>query len=475
MKTDRRGIWLSLAVLLAGLEITTLITRRVQRLVEETRWQDFEFSCSEIEGKIMERLSFCETILRSGAAVSAQAGGMSRENWHEFVKQQDLDRRAPGIQGIGFALLIPPADLADHVRQTRAAGFPAYQVRPEGDRPLYSAIIYLEPFTNRNLRAFGYDMLSESARRAAMERARDQNATALSGKVTLVQENDQNVQAGTLMYVPVYRRGLPLLTVDERRAALIGWAYSPYRMTDLMRGIMKGRDDSQWQNIHLAIYDGEAANPQTLLFSSMPDPASGEASSRELTLRHRIVAAGRPWSLHFMSHTPDNGLWFNRNAGLAALGGTSTSLFLAGLLFALFSTRSLARQLADRLTVELQASEEKFRAIADYTIDLELWFNGAGHILWVSPSVERITGYTPAEVLVRPEFMGTIMTPLAGNATSLAALREGITRGTTGLNLEFQCRHKSGAPIWLGFSWQPIFNREGTPLGLRANGRDITA
>ena len=40
-----------------------------------------------------------------------------------------------------------------------------------------------------------------------------------------------------------------------------------------------------------------------------------------------------------------------------------------------------------------------FRAIADSTFDWENWFDTQGRLLWVSPSVERITGYSVAECL----------------------------------------------------------------------------
>ena len=45
----------------------------------------------------------------------------------------------------------------------------------------------------------------------------------------------------------------------------------------------------------------------------------------------------------------------------------------------------------------LGESEEKFRAIANYTVDWENWLGPDLELLWVSPSVERITGYSAAE------------------------------------------------------------------------------
>jgi CHASE1-domain containing sensor protein len=100
-------------------------------------------------------------------------------------------------------------NLPQHIQKIRQEGFPGYKICPEGDREIYSSIIYLEPFSDRNLRAFGYDMFSEPVRRKSMEQARDTNIAALSGKITLVQETGKQVQAGNLMYVSDTERVCP--------------------------------------------------------------------------------------------------------------------------------------------------------------------------------------------------------------------------------------------------------------------------
>lgn len=77
---------------------------------------------------------------------------------------------------------------------------PCARSGPRGSDPR----IHLEPFAGRNLRAFGYDMLSEPTRRAAMEASRDKNKVVHSGKVLLVHETETDVQAGLLMFALVY-------------------------------------------------------------------------------------------------------------------------------------------------------------------------------------------------------------------------------------------------------------------------------
>ena len=80
------------------------------------------------------------------------------------IRDRRLDERFPGIQGVGFSLVVPPDQKAAHTAAIRREGFPDYAIRPDGERELYTSIIYLEPFSGRNLRAFGYDCLLYTSR-----------------------------------------------------------------------------------------------------------------------------------------------------------------------------------------------------------------------------------------------------------------------------------------------------------------------
>ena len=286
------------------------------------------------------------------------------KEWHRFTDRQKVEQQLPGIQGIGFAQLIPDSQLVQHLQEIRAEGFPQYRVWPDGQRDIYSSIIYLEPFADRNLRAFGYDMLSEPVRCEAMERARDQDAAALSGKVVLVQESDKDVQAGTLMYVPVYRLGMPYETVAQRRAAILGWVYSPYRMNDLMQGVLGGSDVEGNHLIHLEIFDGDKASPETLLYDSQSAGGNERVPASAFTLQTPVDSAGRRWTLCFtqsgnLAAAVDYGkVW------LVLLGGTSISLLLFGLSLSLLNTRFSARQIAEKLTADNKTLEE-FNHVAE--------------------------------------------------------------------------------------------------------------
>ena len=472
----RSGLFLSIAVFLAGIFLTVQVGRFTHSSADAIERNDFEYQCKEIEKESLNRLQDCEAILRRGVAFfSHSTEQLTREEWRGFIANQNpVGPRWSGIQGVGFARVISRANLRRHEEDVRAEGFPDYQIRPVGDRETYSAIIYIEPFDNRNHRALGFDMLSEPVRRTAMELARDQNEAALSGKVVLVQETDQDIQAGTLMYLPLYRLNAPLASVGDRRAALLGWVYSPYRMDDLMGSIQARLTHSDGRTMRLEVFDGDLAARTALLYDSEASSSPLAAGGTNRTKEIQIKFAGRGWTLRLTRPDPETALLLKPSVLVAVIGGTSTSLFLAGLLFSLFYTRFKAKEMAWQLTGELRSSEERFRAIADYTVDLELWFDQFGEVLWVSPSVERITGYSPAAVMELPNFIGLIATADSANAEALAALDAGVARGGADSVREFHCHHKNGKTFWLSMSWQPIFDRSSRPIGLRASGRDVT-
>jgi len=361
-----------LLLLLVGLSITGLAVRAVKSALDDEAEQNFKFACDALQARVEERLHAHEQILRSGAGFFADTDGVSREEWHEFAERQKVDQTLPGIQGIGFAMLVPREQLAAHMSQIRAEGFPEYRVRPEGERELYSSIIFLEPFTGRNLRAFGYDMLTEPVRRAAMEQARDEDATVLSGKVTLVQEDGHDVQTGTLMYAPVYRMGEPRSTLAERRAAIIGWVYSPYRMNDLMEGVLDRRSLLEARQIHLQIFDGTLATPAALLYDSGLGSHKPSVAVTPISRRAWVNAVGRDWLLSFVRAGGPGSDTDYAKAWLVGCLGVFTTLLLAGLVYSLHTTRGKAEVMARRLTKDLSQSEERWK----YALE------GAGDGVW---------------------------------------------------------------------------------------------
>jgi len=260
---ERRYRW-SWLVLVAGLLLTFLIWCGLRTLALDDAKQQFAIHAKSLVDAIEGRMNQHGQILLGGAGLFKANDSVDRTQWHSYVERLNLAKNYPGILGMGYAQAIRQADLQAHIAAIRAEGFPSYRVWPAGKRGLYTPIIFLEPFSGRNMAAFGYDMFSDGTRAQAMRRAGKTGKTAISGKVKLVQENQGKVQAGFLMYVPNYAKHQLLRTDAERWAALQGFIYSPYRMDDLMSGIL----GDQKSDVDFAIYDGTMIGDKTLMYES---------------------------------------------------------------------------------------------------------------------------------------------------------------------------------------------------------------
>jgi CHASE1-domain containing sensor protein len=243
----------SVIALIVFLALTIILYFNIENNNHEIAAREFDYRAQEIKTAIEHRMNEYRQVLRSGAGLFEASDTVSREDWKRFVETLNINESYPGIQGVGFTKRVQPKDLNRHIASVRKEGFPDYKIWPEGKRDEYTSIIYLEPFSGRNLRAFGYDMFSEPVRHRAMREARDNGRTAVSGKVILVQETGKGVQSGFLMYMPLFKRNMPVNTLEERRNALLGYVYSPFRMNDLLKGIL-GKD---LPDVHLQIYDGK--------------------------------------------------------------------------------------------------------------------------------------------------------------------------------------------------------------------------
>ena len=126
-----------------------------------------------------------------------------------------------------------------------------------------------------------------------------------------------------------------------------------------------------------------------------------------------------------------------------------------------------------RMEEKLQASETRYRIVADNTHDWEYWSSPQGRILYVSPSCQRITGYTASEFEAAPDLAFRIVHPddLAQYEAHVAETR---TENATSSSLEFRIVYRDGTIKWIGHVCQPVFDESGCFLGRRGSNRDIT-
>lgn len=345
------GGWLVFGL---GILATWLVWLHASSVIEENARKRFHEIAIDQRDLLLNRMKDYEQVLLGAAGLVNSSDKVERREWREYVDSLRLDLTLPGIQGVGYAEMVPAKAKAAHEARIRAEGFPNYAISPPGERAVYSSIVYLEPFSGRNLRAFGYDMYSEPVRHAAMQRAADTQDPAWSGKVRLVQEEgDGKPQPGFLVYVPIYAKNKPLRSVDERRAALVGFVYSPFRASDMLGQLYQ--DPRRLFEIQL--YDGEI-QPDNLFYASA-----------EITTVPRFVIdlpidiGGVRWMARFSS---------NENFNRAEYSDLPLILFISVLsteclLFLAFLLDARRRKHIEATTRALEKSNREIRLLAAMT------------------------------------------------------------------------------------------------------------
>ncbi|WP_312910321.1 CHASE domain-containing protein [Stutzerimonas nitrititolerans] len=465
----RNGIaWLVLAFTLLG---QLLILQQLRANSDRAAEQQFELLVGKVTNAIEQRLIDHEQILFGAAGLFAASGEVSRAQWRAYVERQQLADRYPGIQGVGFSKVVRASERDAHEQSIRAEGFADYRIQPEGERPVYMPIVYLEPFNDRNRAAFGYDMYAEPVRHQAMRQAASTGKSRISGKVILRQETHGKVQAGVLIYVPLYHPAMPLETAEQRMDALLGFAYSPYRMDDLMEGILGAAD----LNLSLRIYSGPTQQAEQLLFASKEHAPGDAAHSQDV----QLSIYGGTWTLH-MESLPAFESGFSANEGLVAVLGAGISLLLFFLISSLAFRQRRAEILAGQMTERirenkraLQLSEERLSLALKGSND-GLWdLNLAADTFYASPRTWHMLGYQPGELQLSTRLWEQVLVAEDLPRTR-AQLAQTMLSRLDQFTSELRFRHKDGRTVPVLVRGYIQRDAQGQPLRISGTSMDLT-
>jgi PAS domain S-box-containing protein len=340
-----------LVVLAVCLGLTGLVWHQLRQAEDLALLDEFSGNARRITERVQELLADYANTL-GGVAGMLEAAPPTRLGFRNYLAHLDWQRDLPALQAIAYAEVIHAADLPRHQARIRAEGYADYSVRPAGVRPEYAVNIFVEPFNAVNRRGFGFDLLSEPERRAALERARDINMLSMTGALTLVVDGDGAAAKvpGVLLFRPVYRAGAPINTIEERRQAIQGFAVAAFRVGDLLKSV---RDGAEHAGLLLRVSNAAVPGNQAILFDAADDNWAGEA---RFTARTEVSVGGRTWQLDyresptFLKHAE------NRRSNPIGIAGILLSVMLSVLVEQMLMARQRTEARAREMTAELAAS-----------------------------------------------------------------------------------------------------------------------
>jgi len=288
----RYAPWLVLAL---SLTITYLLWQNAHSTSIQEQRIGFNSEANDIGDRIHRRIEYYEQVLHGVRAFYLNQHEMEHAEFTGYISSLEIDKNFPGIQGVSFAPLVSDAHKSAHIASQRSSGLSGYTIQPEGKRPSYAPVAYIEPRNLRNARVLGFDNLSSPTRKATIEQARDEDRAVISEKLVLKQTSDQPSQAGFLMFLPVFQHGAAHDSLAARRANIDGWFAASFHMSDLMVGIL----DEYSQGLSINIFDEGVISEQNLM-CSFPEGVS-QRPSPHFTTVVPVEIAGHKWSVQVSS------------------------------------------------------------------------------------------------------------------------------------------------------------------------------
>ncbi|MEG3639548.1 ATP-binding protein [Magnetococcus sp. PR-3] len=126
--------------------------------------------------------------------------------------------------------------------------------------------------------------------------------------------------------------------------------------------------------------------------------------------------------------------------------------------------REVCQQLSQDVTT--------YRNIANFTHDWESWFDAEGHVKWINPAVQRVTGYTITRCMQMQSYPQDLFH--ADDRLALSQLMKEGRAGAVAHDVSLRVKHREGDLRWVSLSLQPMLTDSGEKLGFRTSIRDIS-
>jgi signal transduction histidine kinase len=362
------------------------------RSIESDAEARFVNHARHAQSVINVRVKSYTDLLRSTGSMIQSTDVLTQQNFHEFVSGLDLARNFPAVDYINFAVYVPEERRDTFVNGlrtdiSRVFGRPVdVDITPPGIRSAYLIVAFIEP-APPSAHYYGVDLMANRYFGTQLVEERDRGVIFSAGSPIQVLSRPNNIYLG--MRMPVYRNGMPVDTIEQRRAAYTGSLGIAFSVPKLLHGVM---DEVPIKGLRMTLYDAgprldmPGRNAPKKLFtlfdsegtSSNPTPALDEGDD-VFSVTLPLDFNGRPWKTVYnvrksALYTGFDGYY----PKLMMVFGFLGSVLAYALLHMLTSSRRAALALAQEMTSELresqtklQLSHQKLRRLADHAYQIK--------------------------------------------------------------------------------------------------------
>jgi signal transduction histidine kinase len=363
-----------------------------ERSIERDAEERFDNHARYAQNVISVRIKSYTDLLRGAGSMIRSTDVLTHAQFHDYVQGLQLNTQYPAVDSINYAVYVLGKERREFERRFKAemgawVG-PATQlgISPPQERRDYLVVTYIEPDLSTPGH-YGVDLMANPYIRNQLAIARDDGSLYASGTRIPALSRPNDAHLG--MRMPIYRKGLPADTPEQRHHAYMGSLGIAFSVPRLLQGVL---DETPIAHMRMTLYDkgphfdasGREVNigPVTQFDSkgtqSVPRPALDHGDDY-FTITLPLDFNGRPWETVFS--VPKADLYTDADTyypKLMMAFGFLGSILLYALLHMLTSSRQAALALAREMTSELresqhklQLSHQKLRRLADHAYQIK--------------------------------------------------------------------------------------------------------
>jgi CHASE1-domain containing sensor protein len=257
----RIPLLVALVVMAIGLTLSVHYADVARQSAENDARIRFSRQAEQVESDLQGQIAELVHLLDGVRGFTRARPSFSGAEFQEFASAMDLRRDFPGVRALGYVARVSQSALPAFVARQHRAGRPDFALSPPvspGDRYV---VEFLEPVVGNEV-AIGYDIGSESVRRAAAQTAMRTGNSAMSQRIQLVQ--DERKHPAFLILVPVFAGGVAPLTEEDRMRDLRGWVDAPVVLSELMAS----GESFDTQQANFQLFDGPELRADSLIMTA---------------------------------------------------------------------------------------------------------------------------------------------------------------------------------------------------------------
>lgn len=396
-KTDANRKWIVTIPVIAALLITISLFQNSVNSENQRLQMDLDFHASTIGAGLSREIN---THINLTQYLRDTIVANDYIKYDDFINTtHSIQKLHSDVQAIAWDVLVKHKERKLFEKQMQASHHLNYQITKRDDqsnmiriedKPEYAAIAYISPY-EKNEQALGFDPTSNPELAAFFFNARDTGKATITSRVNLVQGGNDRV--GIINYLPVYKQGRLLNTVNQRQIAFIGNLASIYYLDDIIANELNAHP---LLDTDITILDITENDRPIKLYSSIVNVIS----DIHFTSLYSTHIANRIWqvkitpSADYFKNNYSNNVWIVLFIGMLFTATLTLSLMIST------GRRARIEEVVNQRTASLHKAKEDLRLLAiTFESHEAIMITDSHHqITRVNQAFTNMTGYTQKEV-----------------------------------------------------------------------------